>query len=205
MIIYEASRHRSRMSFPAWGLAALAVVILLVGPASAAAPGQDAIVRPDPLVSTVPLGGQVVVSIYIQDVQNLYGADIRLGFDPAVLEVQDMNAAVSGVQIQPLSIFLNPDFVVRNSACNVVDSACPTAGIVRYAVTQVNPSAPVSGSGAVAAVTFKRLTPDVTTLRIIAHDLSDRYGVVIPSVTQDGSVELPGLHKHYLPFILAGQ
>lgn len=205
MMIHEVSRQRSRMSFPAWGLAALAVVSLLVGPASAAAPGQDAIVRPDPLVSTVPLGGQVVVNIYIQEVQNLYGADIRLSFDPTALEVQDMNAAVSGVQIQPLSTFLNPDFVVRNSACNVVDSTCPTPGIVRYAVTQVNPSTPVSGSGAIAAVTFRRLTPDVTALRIIAHDLSDRYGVVIPSVTQDGSVELPVLHKHYLPFILAGQ
>ena len=47
-----------------------------------------AIVRPDPLVATVPVGGQVVVNIYVQDVQNLYGADIRFSYDPAVLEVQ---------------------------------------------------------------------------------------------------------------------
>ena len=149
--------------------------------------------RPDPLISAVPVGGQVVIDIYIQDVQNLYGADIRLSYDPTVLEVQDANPAVSGVQIQPLSSFLKPDFVARNKACNVVDPAdpaCLTAGIIRYAVTQVNPSVPASGSGPVAAVTFKRLTPDVTPLWIVTHDLSDRYGVTISSTTQKGRVDL---------------
>ena len=120
-----------------WSLAALIIAVVLAGSASAGAPGQETVVRPDPLVTVVGIGGQVVVNIYIQDVQNLYGADIRLSFDPAVLEVQDANPAVSGVQIQPLSTFLKPDFVARNKACNVVDPAdpgCQVAGIVRYAL-----------------------------------------------------------------------
>lgn len=202
---HEVSRHPFRMPIRAWCLASLLAAMVLVGPAAAAGPSQDAIVRPDPLISAVPLGGQVVVSLYVQDVQGLYGADIRLGFDPAVLAVQDMDLAVSGVQIAPLSAFLKPDFVVRNSACNEVGPACPAAGVVRYAVTQVNPSAPASGSGAIAAVTFKRLSHDVTTLRITAHDLSDRSGVTIPSVAQDGSVELPVFYRTFLPLILNGQ
>lgn len=205
MIIGEVRWRRFWGSFPVRGLAALTVAILVLGSASAAAPSQDAMVRPDPVVSAVPLGGQVVVTIYVQDVQALYGADVRLGFDPAVLEVQDMNPAASGVQIAPLSTFLKPDFVVRNSACNGVDSACPIAGIIRYAVTQVNPSAPVSGSGALAAVTFTRLRSDATTLQIIAHKLSDRTGVKISAVAQEGRVELPMLYRHCLPFIQSGQ
>lgn len=205
MMFHEVSRQRSRMPIRVWGLASLLMAMVLVGPAAAAVPSQDAIVRPDPLVSAVSLGGQVVVNLYIQDVQGLYGADIRLGFDPAVLEVQDMDLAASGVQIAPLSAFLKPDFVVRNSACNEVGPACPAAGVVRYAVTQVNPSAPASGSGAIAAVTFKRLRSEVTTLRITAHDLSDRSGVTIPSVALDGSVELPVFYRTFLPLILKGQ
>ena len=150
-----------------WSLAALMSAVLLAGSASAA-PSQEAIVRPDPLISAVPVGGKVVIDIYIRDLQELKSAPTSvLGYDPTVLEVQDANPAVSGVQIQPVSSFLKPDFVARNKACNVVDQAdpaSPTAGIIRYAVTQVNPSVPASGCGQVAAVTFKRLTPDVTPL-----------------------------------------
>ena len=100
--------------------------------------GQSTVVRPNPLLSSAAVGESVVVTLYVQDVQNLYGADIRLSFDPTVLEVQDANPKVSGVQIQPLSTFLTPDFVVRNQACNVVDPAdpgCQVAGIVRYTLT----------------------------------------------------------------------
>ncbi len=186
------------------GLAILIVAALLGGASASAAPGQTAIVRPDPLVTAVPVGGQVVIDIYIQDVQALYGADIRLSYDPAVLAVQDANPALSGVQVQPLSSFLKPDFVVRNKACNVVDPAepaCPIAGIVRYAVTQISPAAPVSGSGAVAAVTFKRLKPGVATLAVSTHELSDRNGVTIPSAVQDGRVELAVMRYLYLPLV----
>ena len=188
--IHGMNRRRS-WRFPSLcDSVALIVALLLRSVTIAAAPTLVAVVRPDPLVSAVPVGGQVIVNIYIQDVQDLYGADIRLGFDPTVLQAQDVNPAVSGVQIQPLSDFLKPDFVVRNQACNVVDSTCPTAGVVRYAATQVNPSAPTSGSGALAAVTFKRLTPGVTSLEFVTHDLSDRNGVMIPSETQSGVIKL---------------
>jgi hypothetical protein len=203
--ISDVRRWRSQRSLILGGLAALIVAALLQAAAAFAAPGQTAIVRPDPLVATVPVGGQVVVNIYIQDVQNLYGADIRFSYDPAVLEVQDADPAASGVQIQPLSTFLKPDYVARNKACNVVDPAdpaCPLAGILRYAVTQINPSAPASGSGALAAITFKRLRPDVTTLEVITHDLSDRNGVTIPSTVQDGKVDLAVMRKLYLPLIV---
>ena len=127
----ELRRRRIGGSFLKWSLAALMSAVLLVGSASAA-PGQEAVVRPDPLISAVPVGGQVVIDIYIQDVQNLYGADIRLSYDPTVLEVQDANPAVSGVQIQPLSSFLKPDFVARNKACNVVRPGGPGLSDGRY-------------------------------------------------------------------------
>jgi hypothetical protein len=200
-VIGDAGCRRCRQRLSILGLASLICAALLGGSTAAAAPGQAAIVRPDPLNATVPVGGQVVVNIFVQDVQNLYGADIRLSFDPAILEVQDMNPAVSGVQIQPLSTFLKPDFVARNGACNLVDPACPIPGIVRYAATQVNPSLPVSGSGALAAVTFKRLTPGVTGLKIVAHELSDRYGVTIPSGVQSGLIGLPATQVLYFPLV----
>ena len=61
----------------------------------------------------------------------------------------------------------------------------------------------MSGSGALAAVTFKRLKPDVTPLKIITRELSDRNGVMIPSTVQDGRVELAVMrYLYYLPLVL---
>ena len=42
---------------------------------------------------------------------------MRISFDPTILEVQDVNQGVAGIQIQPLSAFLSPDFVIKKKAC----------------------------------------------------------------------------------------
>ena len=86
-----------------WGLTIVMAAILPTGSAQALAKADRAIVRPDPLVAVVPVGGQVVVNLYVENVQNLYGADIRISFDPAILEVVDADPSVAGVQVQPLS------------------------------------------------------------------------------------------------------
>ena len=163
-------------------------------------------VRPDPLQASAALGGSVVVTLYVQDVQDLYGADIGLSFDPAMLEVLDANPNVAGVQIQPLDTFLKPDFVVRSKACNVIDPAdpdCAIAGRVRYVATQVNPSLPATGSGPLAAVTFKRLQAGDTSLIITRADLADRTGKAIVTTTQNGQVGMPNFqHWLYLPLVM---
>ena len=161
---------------------------------AAASAGQSTVVRPNPLLSSAAVGESVVVTLYVQDVQNLYGADIGLSFDPAVLEVVDANPSVAGVQIQPLDTFLKPDFVVTAKACNVVDPAdpdCAVAGRVRYVATQVNPSLPASGSGPLAAVTFKRLQVGDTPLIMDRAGLADRDGNAISAATQNGRVAMP--------------
>jgi hypothetical protein len=169
------------------------------------APGGAALVRPDPLDGKVAVGETVVVNLYIQDVVNLYGADIRLRFDPALLEVQDAAPAQPGVQIQPLSGFLLPNFVIKKKACNVVDPGdpdCPEAGIVWYAATQVYPSVPVSGSGAVAAVTFRALKMGVSPLLMVYHKFSDSNGVEIASGAQNGLLTVTT--RLFLPLVLRG-
>jgi hypothetical protein len=201
----RALRCASRIGNLVLGLTIVMAAILPTGSAQALAKADSAIVRPDPLVAVVPVGGQVVVNLYVENVQNLYGADIRISFDPAILEVVDADPSVAGVQVQPLSSFLIPDFVVKKKACNAVDPAdpdCQVGGVVWYAVTQLNPSMPVSGSGPLAAVTFKRLLPAKTDLKVTRAQLADRFGALIPSSSQNGVVELSvATHKVYLPFL----
>lgn len=197
-------RYRLWKSFIQPAGLALVLVILLAGSAIASGPAGGAVVRPDPLVSAVAVGQHVVVKLYVQDVQELYAADVRLVFDPALLQVEDENPTTAGVQILPLGEFLKPNFVARNKACNGIvagDPECATAGVIRYAVTQVNPSPPASGSGPLAAIRFRRLNPGTATLTFISQELSDRFGVVIPATTQSGSIETAVIRRVYLPLV----
>ncbi len=88
---------------------------------------------------------------------NAYGADVRIRFDPAKVLVVDTNTYSPGTQIQPLYDFMLPDFLIRQVACNALDTADPLCdepaevGTIWYTFTQVNPTPEKSGSGAIAA------------------------------------------------------
>ena len=52
---------------------------------------------------------------WIENATGLYAADVRIRFDPTVLQVVDMVSVSQGTQIEPLSTLLKPDFVVRSA------------------------------------------------------------------------------------------
>ena len=167
----------------------------------------NATARPDPLQSNVTVGQTFVVNMYLQDVVNLYAVDIHLGFDPSILEVQDANPSIPGVQIQPLDSLLVPGFVIKQKACNAPDpndSDCKDGGLAWYAAAQLNPSPPATGSGPLAAITFKAVKAGVSPLAISYQQLSDSTGATIPSTHLDGTVDVADVtmpYKVYLPAI----
>ncbi len=77
---------------PGWLFAGLLLAAVFAGSTSAA-PGAPALVRPDPLTTSAPAGSTLVVSLYVQDVSGLYSADLLLEFDPAILQVVDIDPA----------------------------------------------------------------------------------------------------------------
>jgi hypothetical protein len=106
----------------------------------------------------------------IENVTNLYGAEFRLKYDPAVLVVQDLNPEQNGVQIE-IGTLLSADqgFVVANK----VNEA---EGQVVFAMTLLNPAPPANGTGPLARVTFKVLqrspsTVSVDHAKLVAADL----------------------------------
>ncbi len=165
----------------ALGVLLLAAVVLIGGRAAAAP--QTAIVRCDPATVAGPVGSTVNIDIYVENVVELYGADVRLGFDPAALQVVDADPTVEGIQIMPLDTFLSPDFVVRKGLGYAEDP-----DVIWYAVTQVNPSEAVSGSGPLARVTFTAQEAGSFTLPITYHKLARRDSLEIPSTAQGCSI-----------------
>lgn len=162
-------------------LVCIVLVLALLFPlatAGAGTPEQTTIVRCEPTTAYGVVGeSDAVVDMYIQDVADLYGVDLRVSFfDTTIAQVVDQLPA-PGVQIQPLSSFLSPDFVVRN----VVDN---TAGTIRYANTQINPAPPANGSGAVARITFEGLQTGTFTMTWGLLELSNRDGELMPATGQ---------------------
>jgi hypothetical protein len=130
-------------------------------------------------------------------VTDLYGADFRLSFDPTLLEVQDADGnPANGVQIQAAS-FPAPNFVVKNEADN-------SAGTLWYAVSQMSPTEPISGSGVAASITFKGLAGGTSSVAFTYQKIVEIDGEQIPATTQDGQITVVGTETStptYLPIV----
>lgn len=169
-------------------ICALAIVsLLLLGllPTTVVAAGSEPfspqagpIVRCEPASAVGILGGEdLIVDLYVENVVGLNALDVRISyFDTSVARVVDKGPA-TGVQIEPLYTFLQPDWVARNTADN-------TGGTMRYAATQTNPNLPVDGSGPVARVTFHGLQAGYFVMTWGTVELSDVDGRLIPATAQ---------------------
>ena len=171
----------------------ISISILLLGErfvSNASAEGNTTItLSPAPALIT---GCQPVkVQIMVNDVLNLYGADVRLSFDPAMLEVVD-DLPNPGINIQPVDTFLTNLWVVKNEADNA-------AGTVWYAVTQLNPATPKSGSGALATIHLKVKMAGTSALSFTYKKLVDMQANEIPAASTNGRVQIQFL---FIPLVV---
>jgi hypothetical protein len=159
----------------------VAVAVLSIGEAEAR---EGAVVHVAPAEVRVGEGGSAAVEIRVDGVADLYALDIRLGFDPAIAQVVDADPATPGVQVRPGDL-LSLDFVVRNTADN-------DKGTVWFAMTQVNPSQPVSGGGTAFIVTLAAEGAVGTGSGIVITEvqLVTSAGDVIATVTRDGQLSV---------------
>ena len=153
------------------GVIMLVLALLATGVQAGTAP---AVVSVDSY--TVQVGQEFTVPVRIQNVSNLYGADARVAFDPAVLQ---------GVSVVGGGFLNQPTWVIRQGFYGP-GPWCPTQ-CAWYALTQLRPALPVSGSGVLAYVTFRALQPGVSPLTVLAQ-LSAAGGIEIPVTTQSGTV-----------------
>jgi hypothetical protein len=174
---------------------ALLLMMMLVPAANASAsagdgpraagrqPEADPLVRCQPTSVSVPVGQQAVVDIYVQDVTNLYGADVMVSFNPVIGAVVDQIAFQPGVQILPLYTWMTPGFFTANGVYGPAANP-PNCGVdcIWYAFTQLNPTPPVSGSGPIGRITFLGLQAGTFQMNWINNQLSAPGGVPIQPV-----------------------
>lgn len=186
-------------------LALLAVCLAAGGRAAVAGPGTEAVaaqtvVRVSPPSQASYVNQTLGLDIYVADVASLYGAEVRLAFNPAVLAVQDADPAKPSVQVALgplLTSGAGGYFTVLNTANNV-------SGTVGVALTQLNPSEPVSGSGVLAHIDMLAKAAGTSAITISNATLSDRNGMAIAAAWQGGAISVQTRvmpHHLWLPWV----
>ena len=112
--------------------------------------------------------------------------ELHLRFDPAVVQVADADPGKDGIQVA-VGDFLSADFVAQNQADN-------QAGSIDYAVTQVNPNEPRSGSGTLLVIRFQGgAAGGASPLEVTNGLLTTRCdGDLIPVTFASGEVRVKG-------------
>ncbi|MGB1249327.1 MAG: cohesin domain-containing protein [Candidatus Promineifilaceae bacterium] len=102
------------------------------------------------------------IDLQIQDSLDVYGVEGHLTFDPAILEVVDMDTTIDGVQVQG-GTFINPTdeyvFVLQNQADNI-------QGTIDYALALRNPAPAANGDGLLMSITFRPKAEGETNITI---------------------------------------
>jgi len=162
-------------------------------PAASAQAGAQAELRLSPPLSTVTRGERITVTVALDGVENLYGADIRLSFDPALLQVVDADPDQPGVQVQP------GDLLDARQGVVLRDTADNEKGSVVYALSLTTPALPVHGSGVLCSITFRAQGSGAAPLDIVRATLVSADVQRIPAAVTGGWVSvLPG-SALYLP------
>lgn len=190
-----------------WLIGCLALIGLGIAPAPATAQSGP-IVRCEPTPKEAAVGEEFTLDIYVENVAELYAADVHLRFNNSLLQAVDASPGEEGVQVTPLDVFLAPDYVVQNFV--TLDAA---GGTMFYAATQLltDHPTPVSGSGPLVRMTFVPLAEDIAVLTFTYQKLARRDGsqivasaqnclVIIGPAAPPTAVELSRLSARSLPF-----
>ncbi|MGC8787630.1 MAG: DNRLRE domain-containing protein, partial [Anaerolineae bacterium] len=129
-----------------------------------------------PAVAATNVGGSVTVEVWLENVGNYYGIDLRLAFDPAVVRVPSS-------QVTPLWDVFDPvnHFTIKNEANN-------GTGFIWYALTNINPAEAFTGTGRVCSITFQGVADGATALHFTYVKGSTRDGSALYPTMVDGTI-----------------
>jgi len=135
------------------------------------------------------------VDMWVENVSDLYGADIQLVFDPNAFQVVDANPSQAGVQITLRYDLLQPVFLMHREANN-------TLGTIWYVNVMSYPMEPASGSGALFEFELTAIKNGVYPVIFTNAQLAAYGATPIPAVVQNGSYTIG--HPTFLPLIQLG-
>jgi hypothetical protein len=127
-------------------------------------------------------GQEAVVTIDLKGMVDLYGFDVKISYDPSVLEVKDALENDPGIQIEPGAALLNLFWTL-----NTVDNEKGTIQFVQVG------TAGFTGDGTAAKITFAAKKKGSTIINFNDVFLSDAEGQAIIASLNGGVVSVGGV------------
>ena len=143
-------------------------------------PGAVLRFEPPTLVMVPDAKGSV--TILVENVQDLYGIEFHVTYNPNIAEAVDTDPGKQGVQIQPAE-WWKDGFVAVNQADN-------NTGRIDFAATLLRPTGPVSGKQVVGIIPFAARKAGTSALGIQSAILSTRAAEAIPYTPRDGEIRV---------------
>lgn len=141
---------------------------------------QAGAIHVEPASAAIEVGDTVTVDVVLSDGAGYYGLELELAFDAGVV-------AVPSAEVEPVwEVF---DAAHHWTVRNEVDNA---SGTVHYAVTNLRPAEPFTGTGRVCSITFTGVDPGRTALEVIRAEGSTRDGEPLHPATMDGEIVVAG-------------
>lgn len=130
----------------------------------------------------IPLNTRVEVPVEIRGVSDLYAVDLELTFDPEILSVEDADPNRAGVQ-PGLGTLLDPGMTLYNEVDN-------EKGVVRFVMSQINPSEPKSGDGILLVLYFVGKKAGTSQIELKKMEFSTRFGEAIAVSGVDAKISV---------------
>ncbi|MGB9594354.1 MAG: cohesin domain-containing protein [Anaerolineae bacterium] len=186
-------------------IVALLLCLLGVSQSGAAQPepaAQTPLVRLSPTLLVVPIGDTSCMDLRVEDVENLFGFETIIRFDPSRLAVVDASPGTPGVQIS-VGPFLQP---VNPGNWYVINSADNASGTIRLAITLFAPEAGQSGSGTLATICFRGLNRGHSAITLSQTEtlLVDPQVLVIPFTAKSGGAFVGSVFRFHIPLVVRG-
>lgn len=140
-----------------------------------------------PAYQNVEVGQTANVAFRVENIDQLYGYQVDISFNPAVVEVVDADPTKAGVQVT-LGTFLQADFVQENDANN-------GTGVITCVVSQLSPTSAVSGSGDLLTITFHAKAQGISDIGFADLKLAKSNGIEITVNQQSAQVGVGNVNQ----------
>lgn len=131
-----------------------------------------------PTVTGLPPSSEFTIAVKIANVTGLYGFDIQLRWNPAVLDYVNHTAKI------PVQTF--PDGVLHQTVLTIKNEANATAGTYWLSASSMFPAPSFNGSGTFFEINFHVKTTGRCLLEIYYHDLAQINASAIPHNVEHG-------------------
>ena len=136
----------------------------------------------DPYPIYLSVGQTATISVVVEDAANVYSYYVRMFFNPALLQIQDADPTLAGVQVR------NGDFFFPAQSLATVNVVDNYSGVVTYVNSFIDSTMTSSGSGTLLSFDLQALGVGTSNISLSQSYLISPMGEILPATHRNPQV-----------------